>query len=103
MITRSRRDRTRDDGWAREESWWREHYRTRPYVASERSFTFYQPALRYGFESASRYTGRHWDEVEPELRRGWQQWHPRGELDWEEARDLVRDAWSHASEAGRRR
>jgi hypothetical protein len=102
MITRSRRERARDDRWATEESWWRQHYRTRPYVESDRNFTHYQPAFRYGFENARRYSGRHWDEVEPELRRGWQQYH-RGELEWEQAKDSVRDAWTHAAEADRRR
>lgn len=103
MITRSRRDRARDERWAREESWWRQHYRDRPYADADRGFTHYRPAFRYGFESATRYSGRDWDEVEPELRRGWQRWDQRGELDWDDAKDVVRDAWSHVADVERRR
>lgn len=98
MYTRSRRDQPRERDWAREESWWRQHYRTRPYVETERSFTFYQPGYRYGYESASRYVGRHWDEVEPELRRRWEGCGYRGDLAWDDAKHSVRDAWHHVTE-----
>jgi hypothetical protein len=89
-------DRTRNTSsdWTTEESFWREHYRTRPYVQPNRSFDDYRPAYRYGFESANRIgTDRSWTDAEPELRSGWDRYEGRSQSTWEEVKESVRDAW----------
>ena len=53
----------------------------------------------YGWESRSRYAGRSFDEVEPELGRGWTQARGKSSLDWEKAKAATRDAWHRLERA----
>ena len=51
----------------------------------------YQPAYRYGWEAGSRYQGRDWNDVAPNLRTDWQRNHPNDA--WEDFKDSVRTGW----------
>lgn len=88
--------------WDAEDVHWRQSFGSRPYVSADRVYEYYQPALRYGFESASRYRGRQWEEVEPELSRGWETYEHRGESKskWDEIKDAVRDGWDRVTGKG---
>ncbi len=57
----------------------------------------YQPAYRLGYDSYHRYyhTGRTFDEIEPDLRREYEQIDTR--LPWRKAKSAVRDAWYNAA------
>lgn len=81
--------------WGTEDRFWRENFSTRPYRKADRGYEHYQPGYRYGFESANRYSGREWNDVEPELRSGWDSYEHRGsgQSTWEDIKDSVRDAW----------
>jgi hypothetical protein len=81
-----------EDLWTNEERYWREQYNTRPY-ARGRSFDQLSGGYRYGVQSANRYAGRDWNEVEPDLRRDWDAYEHRGQSTWEDMKDAVRDAW----------
>ena len=83
-----------DNTWDKEDAWWRENYGARPY-ASGRNYEEFRPAYRYGYESGSHHMGRSWDDVEPDLRTGWDRYEGRGgaESTWEKVKDAVRDAW----------
>jgi hypothetical protein len=83
--------------WTRDQSWWRENFRDRPYVQADRGFEVYEPGYRYGYESASRLRGRSWNDVEPELRTGWNSFEGRGQSTWENIKDAVRDAWDRVN------
>ena len=83
--------------WGSEETYWREHWSSRPYVMADRGFGYYEPGYRYGVESAHRHRGTYWDDVEPDLRRGWDQFEHRGENTWDNMRDAVRDAWDRVA------
>ncbi|HVX11751.1 MAG TPA: hypothetical protein VHC22_11265 [Pirellulales bacterium] len=74
-----------------EDAYWREHFRTRPYVGSEDSYERFEPAYRYGWESWRTHAGRTFEEVEPDLRQGWTTATPH--LGWDTARHASRDAW----------
>ena len=50
--------------WTTESTYWRDNYRSRPYFSGDRDFTYYEPAYRYGYESATRYRGKSWDEAQ---------------------------------------
>jgi hypothetical protein len=81
-----------------EQRYWRETFASRPYWKRDRDFSFYEPAYRYGWESARRYAGdaRSFEEVEPELAGGWLSWMVGGASpahEWHELREAVRDAW----------
>ena len=56
---------------------------------------YWKPAYRYGYDSAARHHGRRWDEVENDLRGGWDTYEHRGSArgTWEQVKDAVRDGW----------
>ena len=84
--------------WEDEDEYWRTNYRSRPYVSSGSSdYNMYQPGYRYGFESAERYRGRKWDEVENDLSREWNSVKYRGTSTWEQVKAAVRDAWDRVT------
>jgi hypothetical protein len=85
------------DDWATEEPWWRNNWSTRPYARSDRGFDYYGPAYRYGYESANRYRGKSWNEVEYDLRTGWDKYEHRGKSMWADIKDAVRDAWDRVT------
>jgi hypothetical protein len=80
--------------WDQEDLWWRDNFSTRPY-ATGRTYEEFRPAYRYGFESGSHHLGRSWNDVENDLRTGWDKYEGRGSTrsTWESIKDAVRDAW----------
>jgi hypothetical protein len=78
---------------AEEDSYWRDHYLTRPYADDTLSYDHYRPAYRYGWEARTRHAGLRWDEVERELERGWRENRGASRLGWSDARQAARDAW----------
>jgi hypothetical protein len=84
-----------------EEVYWRENYRSRPYVTTGAAFDDWGPAYMYGFDNYGRYGGRAWDEVEPELGRGWTGARGQSSLDWEKAKQAACDAWNRMIERRR--
>jgi hypothetical protein len=78
-----------------EDAYWRENYNTRPYAQqSGRSYDDYRPAYPYGWESKARYGNKRWEDVEPELGQGWNDYN-RGSArqTWDEAKYATKDAW----------
>jgi hypothetical protein len=78
-----------------EEAYWRNFYKTRPYVDSRVDYDEYGPAYRYGWEARTRYGSRQFDDVESELERDWSRARGKSSLDWSHARHATRDAWEH--------
>jgi hypothetical protein len=85
-------------GWTEEDRYWQTNFRNRPYASSgNQDYTFYQPGYRYGYESAHRYEGRNWNDVESDLSRDWNNYEHRGTSTWEQMKDAVRDAWDRVT------
>jgi len=84
----------------REEAYWRENYNTRPYVAKGASYDDYRPAYGFGVVAATRYPGRKFEDLEPELSRDWTDASGTSKLRWDRARDAARDAWNRANGVG---
>ena len=82
-----------------EDTYWRGNYASRPYVTSGASYDDYGPAYMYGVDAYSRYPGRTYDEVEPELGRDWSTRRGRSSLEWENAKHATRDAWHRVERA----
>lgn len=78
-----------------EAEYWRSTYSSRPYYNSSYDYeTDYAPAYAYGSDARARYGNRAWDnEVESDLRSGWEKAKMKSRLAWEDAKDAVRDAW----------
>ena len=83
--------------WPTEETYWRDTYATRPYVAVNRDFDYWRPGYRYGYESAMKYQGRNWSDVENDLRVGWDRFEHRSQSTWEQLKDAVRDGWDRVT------
>ena len=81
-----------------ENAYWQENYRGRPYFDSSYTYDDYGPAYMYGVDNYSRYNGRAFDEVEPELSRDWQRSKGRSRLGWEHAKLATRDSWQRLSD-----
>jgi hypothetical protein len=85
---------TQNRSWSEEDIWWRDNFSSRPY-ATGRTYEEFRPAYQYGFESGLHHMGREWDEVESDLRSGWEKFtgKPGAGGTWESVKDAVRDAW----------
>lgn len=83
-----------------EETHWREHYSSRPYVEKGATYEEYQQAYRIGYEGFDRYgnTGRNYSDVEPDLRRDYEA-NTQGSLTWEKAKHAVQDAWNRSADS----
>ena len=84
-----------------EDAYWRDNYRTRPYVASDARYEDYGPAYTYGLSAYERNPGKQFDDVEPELSRGWDSARGQSGLVWEQARSASRDAFGRLHDSRR--
>ena len=87
--------------WTTEDTYWRSNFASRPYAKADRGYEAYQPGYRYGFESAKRYGNRKWNEVEGDLRTGWDKFEHKSQSTWENIKDAVRDAWDRVTGSDR--
>src|SRR5687768_512600 len=83
--------------WKTEEDYWRSNYSNRPYVGANKDFDYWRPGYRYGYESATKHQGRNWNDVENDLRTGWNRYEHRGKAAWEQIKDAVRDGWNRVT------
>jgi hypothetical protein len=79
-----------------ETTYWREHYTHRPYYVAGKSFDYYEPAYRYGWETAGRpeYKNKKFDEIEATAGSGWDNAKGKTELKWVSAKPASRDAFN---------
>src|SRR3990172_1057441 len=75
-----------------EDAYWRENFGHRPYAVGD-GYERWRPAYQHGWQSYSKYRGRWFDEVEPEVRLDWERTDGARDLSWESARKAARDAW----------
>jgi hypothetical protein len=78
-----------------EDEYWRENYTSRDYIDSDSDYEEYKPAYQYGWESYSRYgsQGKSFDDVSNDLERDWRNRRGESQLEWDNAKPAVRDAW----------
>src|SRR6185436_16377713 len=74
-----------------EDVYWEDNYRTRPYFEEGHEYDQYGPAYHYGWEARQRYPDRGFEDVEPELERGWGSAQATSRLSWDKARYASRD------------
>jgi hypothetical protein len=84
-----------------EYQYWKEHYRSRPYVKKGAVYDEYSPAYEYGWMAHGRYEGKTFEEVEPDLKREWESMGDKSRLSWDEARPAAHESWERV-EARRR-
>ena len=79
--------------WQTEDAYWQSAYPGRTYARADRSYEYYRSAYRHGAESAVRWWGREWDDVEPAVRSTWIAAEHASVSTWEEMNEAIRDAW----------
>jgi hypothetical protein len=80
-----------------EEAYWREAFRSEPYVRPELTYDDYSPAYRVGYTGPVRRQGA-FDEIESELKDDFQRVRGPSRLRWEEAREATRAAWRRVTD-----
>jgi hypothetical protein len=80
-----------------DDEFWRESFPGSSYASPERSYEYYQPAYRFGWESYSRYGRRSFQEIDEELQQEWESHRDPDGPGWPEARGAARDAWDRAA------
>ena len=80
-----------------EELFWRETFVREPYYVAGRTFEYYAPGFRAGWEGRVRHDGRSFEEAEPALKVNYDL--AKTELDpvWKDVRPAARAAWDRAS------
>lgn len=81
-----------------EDTYWRDHYASRPYVRPGSSSDDYRSAYLYG-GSRRASLNTTWDEAEHDLERGWDTAKDKSRLAWNDARNAVRDGWHRVERA----
>ena len=76
-----------------EDAYCLENFASRPYIAANRDYGFYQPAYRYGWEARGFHKGRTWNDVEGTLGTGWFAGRGTSTLEWDDAKLAAHDAW----------
>jgi hypothetical protein len=78
-----------------EDAYWQRQHKSRPYVRKDVGYEHYQPAYRYGWETASHptYVNRNFEAAEPELERGWTSYRGPSTTPWQDVREATRDAY----------
>lgn len=78
-----------------DDNYYRNHFNS-TYSATGSTYDEYAPAYSYGSHMAgeSRYSGRQWDEIEPELRNDWDARGAGGASTWENMKAAVRHGWN---------
>ncbi len=82
--------------WESDNDYWRKNYPSRPYYNSTMEYGVYEPAYHYGTDAYRRHEGRRYEEVEAELKAGWEKLKDKSGLAWEQAKDAIRDAYNRA-------
>ena len=82
-----------------EHGYWKLEYTKRRYYIAGTPYEQYAPAYEYGWVSWTRYHGKSFDDVEPELQRGWDKSRGASKLRWEDAREAMRDSWVRVSKS----
>jgi hypothetical protein len=82
-----------------ENEWLDDYYKTTKTHPKGATRETYRPAYQYGIRSASEFSGKRFDDVEDDLRGGWDD----EAMSWENARPAVRHAWDRWSTYDKKR
>ena len=76
-----------------EDIFWSENYHTRPYIEKDANYNSYGPAYRHGIEASTKYEGRTFNDIEPQLSKDWEMARGDSALSWGKAKPAARDAY----------
>lgn len=77
-----------------DETYYRSHWQV-TYSASGNDYDEYAPAYSYGYEMASVYRGRPWNDAESDVRQEWEsRGSSAGPSTWNKFKDAIRHGWN---------
>jgi hypothetical protein len=76
-----------------EEEFWKEAHSKEPYFAQGRTYEYYAPGYRTGWEGRARFDGRKFEDVDAYLQADYERCKTSGAPDWQEAKLAARAAW----------
>ena len=85
--------------WSTERNYWRNNYSSRPYAKADRTYDFYEPAYKYGYESQRQHRGKKWNDVENDLESGWDKAKGQSKSTWQDIKAAAHDAWDRVERA----
>jgi hypothetical protein len=84
-----------------EETFWRETYVREPYYVHGRSFAYYAPGFRAGWEGRVLHDGRSFDEAESALKANYLLARTELSAEWSDVRPAARAAWDRVDRGWR--
>jgi hypothetical protein len=86
-----------------EDAYWRANYASRAYATPRDADDEWGPAYAYGVAHYNRNVATHpgasFEELEPEMERGWEEARGQSSMEWTRARLAAYDAWQNARAA----
>jgi hypothetical protein len=78
-----------------EDTFWRTEHIKRPYVRKDMAYSTYQPAYKYGWESAVNplFANRKFNDIEPDLAKNWNTFRGPVTTDWRDIKEATRDSF----------
>jgi len=76
-----------------EEQFWKETFLREPYYVAGKTYEYYAPGFRAGWEGRVRYDGRSFEEAEPDLAAAYKLGRTELQPAWHEIRPAARAAW----------
>ena len=73
--------------------WLEENFAGRSYVKKGEKFDHYVPAYRYGGQAETKFAGKPFEEIEPEIKPEWDNVRGESNMKWDRARHAVKDAY----------
>lgn len=86
--------------WDTENTYWKEHYSSRPYYSKSRDYNNYEPAYRYGVDLYNQNPGVPYSSLNQEqLRNGWNNARNKSQMDWSDVQIATQDAYNRLYES----
>lgn len=86
--------------WDTENTYWKEHYSSRPYYDKSRDYNNYEPAYRYGVDLYNQNPGVPYSSLNQEqLRNGWNNARDKSQMDWSDVQIATQDAYNRLYES----
>ena len=78
-----------------EDTFWRTEHTKRPYVRKDMPYTTYQPAYKFGWETAlnPQFANRKFNDIEPDLAKNWNTYRGPATTEWRDVKDATRDSF----------
>lgn len=80
-----------------EDNWLREYFGSESNKPAGATHETYRPAYRYGMQASDQFSGKRFEDAEPDLRSGWEKSGSGSGMSWDHARGAARHAYDRAS------